>query len=380
MEYRTRSRTRFMNSNQKKMRYSGNAGRQGFTLIELLVSISIIGLLMSLILPAIQNSRQSAERIQCANRLRNISIAMQGWVAANDRYPAAGLWGGRNVTDKTAPEPHHNWVVELLPYLDRQDLSDRWNHDLQMFDAPNADLAQIHLKVLVCPSDHTVNGTGDLSYALNGGIGESLYLGVHDCITDPFYNVIDLNGNGQTCLPLDSDEMSPSDREIFYRLGLFFNENYGFRGTAGYEGTHRYHRPATVIDGTSNTLMIAENLRTGYDPFRTDINRSTWATADARRNRVFFGHQMCNGNDCSTGNVNFERANSGNQAINSGLDDPEGEAPWPNSSHPGGVNIAMADGSVRFLSEDIDGRAYMQLFTPQGSKLQGLALDTGDPN
>ena len=89
---------------------------------------------------------------------------------------------------------------------------------------------------------------------------------------------------------------------------------------------------------------------------------------------------MCNGNDCSTGNVDFERANSGNQAINSGLDDPEGEAPWPNSSHPRGVNIAMADGSVRFLSEDIDGRAYMQLFTPQGSKLQGLALDTSDPN
>lgn len=352
--------------------------RRGFTLIELLVTISIIALLMSLILPAIQNSRESARRMQCANRLRNVSVAMQGWLATHDRFPAAGYWGGDAVLDKTNPSPHHNWVVELLAYLDRQDLADRWDHSLLMGDYPNADLAKLHLPVLVCPSDFTTNGEGDLSYALNGGIGESIYRsGVHDCITDPFYNLIDLNGNGLTCQPLNADEPSPSDREIYYKLGLFFNENYKYTGSPGYQGTTRHHRPATIIDGMSNTLMIVENLRTGFDPHRSGVNHQTWATADARKNRVYFSHQLCTANNCSAGNVDFSKANSGTQAINSGLPVAEGDSPWPNSSHPGGVNVAFADGRVQFLSESIDGKVYVNLFTPQGSRLQGLALDAG---
>ena len=352
--------------------------RRAFTLIELLVSISIIAVLMSFILPAIQSSREAARRIQCANHLRNVTVAMQGWVTTFERFPAAGYWGGDAVLDKTNQSAHHNWVVELLPYLDRQDLADRWDHSLLMSDSPNAELAEFHLPILVCPSDFTTNDTGDLSFALNGGIGESLYRGgVHDCITDPFYNIIDLNGNGQTCLPLDADEASPSDREIYYKLGLFFNENYQYERSPGYEGTSRHHRPGTVIDGMSNTLMVVENVRTGFDPHRNTVNLATWATADASRNRVYFGHQVCQGNVCSDGKVDLSKANFGNQAINSGLDDAEGESPWPNSAHPGGVNAAFADGRVQFLSESIDGKVYMNLFTPQGSRLQGLALDAG---
>jgi prepilin-type processing-associated H-X9-DG protein len=169
----------------------------------------------------------------------------------------------------------------------------------------------------------------------------------------------------------------PTDREIYFRVGLFFNSNYQYGSTPGYKGTTRHHRPATVTDGMSNTLMIAENIRTGFDPRTLDANHTTWATADARRNRVYFRHRVCRDNVCSEGNVDLRQANAGDQAINSGLTGPEGESPWPNSRHPGGVNVSMADGSTRFLSEDVDGVVYYRLFTPQGSRLNGLPLDAG---
>ncbi len=99
--------------------------RGGFTLIELSVSISIIALLMSLILPAVNRPRESARRIECANKARNIALAMTNFATTQNRFPAAGYWGGGPNPDKNNPIPHHNWVVDLLAYLDRRDLADR---------------------------------------------------------------------------------------------------------------------------------------------------------------------------------------------------------------------------------------------------------------
>ncbi len=340
--------------------------KRGFTLLELLVVISIIAVLMSLILPAIQNAREAARRTQCMSRLRNLSVAMLANVDTHRRFPAAAYWGGGN---KATPGPHHNWVVQLLPWLDRTDLYDRWDMDRLVTDVPNRDLAATGLGVLVCPSDSSATGSGELSYVLNGGIGESDYVsGVHDCIVDPFGGVLDLNGNGLICLGTGIDDGSPSDRKIFKQLGLFFNENWKYQATPGYPGTRRHHVAASLTDGFSNTLMITENVRTGAGA------SSGWATCDSRRTKVFFSSEICRTNVCALGNTDLRLANSATRGINAGLLAPEGQAPWPASEHPGGVNMALADGSVRFVAEEIDGVVYFQLFTPQGDRLDGTSL------
>ncbi|MEQ9406214.1 MAG: DUF1559 domain-containing protein [Fuerstiella sp.] len=349
--------------------------RPGFTLLELLVSISIIVLLMSLILPAVQNAREAARRTQCLNRVRNIGVALTGFAVAAGRFPAAGYWAPGPGGDKNNAAPHHNWVVDILAGLDRQDVADRWDHDKLATDPGNLSLAEIHVPVLVCPSDQSATGGGDLSYAVNGGIGDSfLHAGVHDCVADPFYWPLDLNGDGAGCLPLGSSTASPTDREIFKRLGVFFSENQGFRGTPGYQGTVRHHSPDSVTDGLSHTILLGENIRTGV---AAGVIGTNWANATGPGSRVYFNPEICAGNSCTPANVSFDLTNSGDHAINSGRALGEGESPFLNSEHPGGVVVGFGDGSVRLLSEEISGRILYQLFTPQGDRLRATPLDAG---
>jgi prepilin-type N-terminal cleavage/methylation domain-containing protein len=357
---------------ERTMKNSGDKERRGFTLIELLVSISIIAVLMSLILPAVNSAREAARKTECLNNVKNISLAIVNATETKKRFPAAAYWGG---PDKNVPGPHHNWVVEILPFIDRRDLADRWDHGQLLNFPANQALAEHHVKVLACPSDYTADGRGDLSYALNGGIGESTVLnGVQDCIVDPFNQVLDLNGNGQTCLGSDIDDGSPSDRDVYFRLGLFFNENWGFENTPGYKGTKRFHTTATVVDGMSNTLMVAENVRTGYDP---NTPNSNWASSDSRRTKVYFSNTICKDNVCVASGINLALANNGDHAINSGKFKAEGDSPWPNSFHPGGVCVSFADGRAQFLNEQIAGRVFYNLMTPQGLRLNGTVLDGG---
>ena len=369
--------TVWLNGNRRFERSNAPAeeGRCGFTLIALLVSISIIALLMSLILPTVNNAREAARRIECANRARNLALAAMNFATARNRLPAAGYWGVEPNPDKSNRGPHHNWVVDVLAYLDRKDLAERWDSEQLTTYPSNAELANTHVSVLVCPSDISTAGCGDLSFAVNGGIGDSyFYNGVDDCVADPFYQPLDLNGNGIVCASAESADGSPTDRVLFFRLGSYFSENWKFAGTPGYQGTIRDHTPATIIDGMSNTILLGENCRTGVDGSRPQTN---WSSADGRQTRIFFSHQICEDNSCSNAAVDFQKSNFGDHAINSGRIMPEGESPFLNSFHPGGADVAFADGRVQSLSESIDGRVYYNLFTPQGTRLIGTPLDAG---
>lgn len=333
---------------------AGASNRAAFTIAELLVAIAIISLLLALSLPALSRARATAKRTECMNNMRNLNIAMLAVTDRRDRFPACGNFGRVGM--------HHSWVLDLLPDLDQNNLYNKWNQDAGLSYPPNQQLAQTHLPILVCPSDISVDGFGDLSYVVNGGVGFTANVGgIHDCPVAPVGGKLDLNGNGQTCVSSDEPDGMPSDRELFFRMGLFFNETWKW------DVTTRHHRTATVTDGLSQTLTFSENVRVGYDP--SDPNTNNWANSNPYRTSFYIG-LPCPGGNCSPGMVNYGLCNSGTSAINSGLNSPEGNAAVPNSFHDGGVNMAFGDGRVQFVNEQLDGPTYAALASPQGRLLE----------
>ncbi len=341
---------------------SGRTRRRGFSLVELIVVMALIALLVALLLPAIGQSRASARRIECLSRLRNVTMAMLNVVDSTGRFPACG-----NFTDTPPFETRHSWVVDVLPWLDQTNVAISWNKDLSPSDPVNAPLTSLNFPVLNCPSDISVKpseGTttyGNLSYVVNGGVGfTTYYSGVHDCPVDFSGHKLDLDGDGFSCPPSGGND---ADKAIFLRLGLFFNETW--KGGV----SQRHHTIASVTDGMSNTVILSENVRTGYNPAAgSNPWTSGWASPGSFITSFYIGDPCLDGN-CTAGNVDYQRSNAGEAAINSGLRKPEGTSPIPNSFHAGGVNMSFGDGRVQFVSEAIDGSVYAAIVSPQGAGL-----------
>jgi prepilin-type processing-associated H-X9-DG protein len=287
------------------------------------------------------------------------------------RFPASGNIGA----ELPQGTPYHGWGVNLLPWIDQAQIHTQWDFNTAFNAAPNQGLARTSISVLTCPSDISVlGGTGDLSYVVNGGFGWTAPV---DCPefthpadpSGPFMGSFDLNGNGIVCTPPDQPDGDPSDRDLFKQTGLFFAENWPHGS-----GTVRYHAPGGIHDGSSQTLLIAENVRAGADPANADAN---WANPYPWRTCFFVSAYVCQDAVCTDGNVDYARANDHTnvpyrfESINAGLTQPEGEAPWPSSFHVGGVHVAYADGHVVFLSENIDGVVYAALVSPQGARIEG---------
>ncbi len=327
--------------------------RRGYSLIELLVSIGIISILVALIMPAVQQARAAARRTQCLNNTRNIALAVYNLTDSKDRFPACGYFA--------QAVGQRSWVVDILPWIDQSIMFNEWDLEKSIADPANQAVAQRHLKLLTCPDDISVTGGGDLSYVVNGGVGFTVRWsdGTHDCPVVPSYSRIDLNGNGVVCSGTPNADGTPSDKDYFKAMGLFFNETWKW------DVTIRHHRFASVLDGLSQTIMLTENVRTGADPANPNSN---WASNNPYLTSFYIGNPCLN-NRCDAGNVDYQRANSGQSAINSGLASPEGSSPVPNSFHTGGVSVAFGDGHVKFVSQSIDGGVYAALVSPQGQRL-----------
>lgn len=343
----------FKNAHHPDVLYGGNKGsvfpRDGFhklrsrramTLTEVLVVISIIGLVMALLLPAVQQAREAARRIQCANNIRNVAMAMQGEVNAKRRLPASGHFSTKGI-------PFHGWVVSILPYIERSDLIVHWRFDKPSDKPPNSPLATITINVLTCPDDPGAGSHARLNYLANGGFGwteptDCPSVGTSAASPQPF----DYNGNGVTCPTNATQDNSPSgtDKSLFFKTGLFFPENWPYGS-----GTERHHTPDSIFDGLSHTIMLAENLSARGAP-------PGWANPHPLRNCFFMNSAVCKSNNCSAGNVDWRRARNESS---------------PSSWHPGGVNIVFCDGHVKFLEDGVDGEVFAWMMTPQGSKIFG---------
>jgi prepilin-type N-terminal cleavage/methylation domain-containing protein/prepilin-type processing-associated H-X9-DG protein len=381
--------------------------RYGFTLIELLVVISIIGVLVGLLLPAVNAAREAGRRTQCSNNMRQLGLALINFSTSKNSFPFAGTFdeappggtaGSNTLTSIKTPltaDPHswlYNWVVDIMPYLDQQDIANAWDKSTWYWNPastisgqpPNARLASTALGVLKCPDDTTAQpGQGNLSYAVNGGfvsfIPGGLSYSAPQTSTGTYL--------GGTVVSLTSGS-TPLPAGISQRLGVMFV------GTKQGSTWDYKTAPGGITDGSSNTLLISENTLGGYDSGAMVGQSTNWACPLPNFCMFFGSPHICDGaaaantatKDCgaTTASLNeidttktfygWKQANF-QQGLNfdyinygQNLTD-KGTSPFTNSGHPGGANMVFCDGATRFISATIDGQVYARMITPAGARL-----------
>lgn len=138
--------------------------RQAFTLVEMLVVIAIIGILLSLILPAVQAARETSRRGACMFHLAQIGQALQQYAAAHEVLPSGSV-AAQGPVHSTASGYHHNWLAAILPYLDQPSLYNHLDRSLGVYDAKNASVRSHYLAILACPTDMRSRQAAGSNYA-----------------------------------------------------------------------------------------------------------------------------------------------------------------------------------------------------------------------
>ncbi len=287
------------------------AKRQGFTLIELLVVIAIIAILAALLLPAVQQAREAARRTQCRNNLKQLGLALHNYHDSHSQFPPANI---------RAPENGGEfgngfaWGAFLLPNLEQTAIYNKLNFQIGVFEGQNKTLIQSlpGLPSVICPTDAQRNRT------------ISVYLGATPA-----------NTNEMTSVPSTSYFGSGG---AFQWAGESSNSNEAngfFRSQPG--------SPVTITsirDGTSNTIAIGER------------------SARLRADGSFLGMQHETQTPNAIPPANNDAVNNVHWYLTYGLYHPVaglviGDTVRVSSDHTGGVHVLIADGSVRFISENI---------------------------
>jgi prepilin-type N-terminal cleavage/methylation domain-containing protein len=302
------------------------ASRSAFTVVELLVVISIIAVLLGLLLPAVQMAREAARRMQCANNLKQLSLAVHGYHDAHRMLPISiGPW--RQGPGYARERNGKGWIVSILPQLEQTalyaDFEPHFKGDFFSGGGLNSPAAlplmQTQLSVLACPSD---------------GSSQELITQQHQMLGIPlaptnYKGVLGDNRIGDVRFSIHEGTL-PRCLEYGGCNGLFFRVTY-----------QEPKRFSSITDGLSNTLYIGEDV--------VAHNGSSAA-------------YYANGDYCAChGPINYKP-------------NPPAPLDWGNvttfrSNHPGGAQFAIADGSVRFLSESADHMLYRGLCTRNGGEV-----------
>jgi prepilin-type N-terminal cleavage/methylation domain-containing protein len=309
----------------------------GFTLIEFLVVIAIIGILVALLLPAVQVARETARRSQCQNNIKQLSLALQDYHDTIKEFPPSlRLAPKQDNLPEMATIHQQNWVVSILTFIEEQSLFDSFDTTVAVSDPRNRVPRGTTVGIMLCPSDsfnqqswfagrHANEGDNWArgNYGANGALG--------------FLTVLGTNPAG--------------GRDTTY---------WKDPRTRGVMGMNVALSISEVTDGTSQTILVGE-LRTGlseHDP------RGTWALGAAGASSLWaHGTDNANGpNACIPGGDGIFgcgriKSSAGGE---SGLlkecmpcDDVAGQG-TVRSMHVGGAFVAFVDGSVHFISDFID--------------------------
>ncbi|MBI3465539.1 MAG: DUF1559 domain-containing protein [Planctomycetes bacterium] len=333
---------------------SRSSHQPGFTLVELLVVIAIIGILIALLLPAVQAAREAARRSQCTNNLKQLALACHNHHESKGTLPRNGSEKNLLTSHNEGPEglgtgccglnaPRWGWIARTLPYLEQDPLYKQGNIPFDRMDASPQTLAVIAtpLTAVTCPSDTSPRTRTNGANTAGRLAGATSYKGVSGANwgTDFFgpvrqdTNFSTLYRNPATGTPAQQNGLERGDG-IFWRADIRSGKM----------------SLSNIRDGTSNTYMIGEDL-SAY------IRWNEWAAPNG---------------SCGTCAI---PPNVGNKIPDPdlGFDTAAKIGRWPTrysfrSNHPGGLSFAMADGSVRFVSELIALQVYRSLASRAGGE------------
>jgi prepilin-type N-terminal cleavage/methylation domain-containing protein/prepilin-type processing-associated H-X9-DG protein len=329
--------------------------RRGFTLVELLVVIAIIGILMSLLLPAVQSARESARRLSCSNNIRNVGLALLNYHTSYKIFPPSSVWktGGKldasRVENTGDMDLYENWVILILPQLEGQNL--RAVFDLtQAIDESdsktNVAARAIPLAVMLCPSDtynqKPFSGSGS---SRTSQLGDNWARGNYAANAALGFMSYTANGNYSAANPA---------------------KGWANRYLRGIMGANLSLRIDDIHDGASNTILVGE-IRAGLTNFDC---RGVWAMSGGCPNALwadgYYGGDNGPNSSSGTGDGMLSCTDlrtavgdpSGKQLLQLGMgcstpDRPNSQQ-TVRSLHSGGVNVCLADGSVRFISDFIE--------------------------
>jgi prepilin-type N-terminal cleavage/methylation domain-containing protein len=329
------------------------ASQRGFTLVELLVVIAIIGVLVALLLPAVQAAREAARRMSCSNNLKNIGLACLTFQDTKKAFPQSVTqwdWEDRTaecptVTDQNKPEPPmgyngKGWIVDILPQIEQPAMHDQILAKYKgKFSVYNANLGagiahqslkpivESQLPIITCPSDSSATPNDRQWYwrphrtvattSYKGSIGDSLLSSdAQPCSTQVDPPLSSLSGSPDTHGTLSNDGM-------FQRTSIWAPISIKM-----------------VTDGTSNTFMVGENVVSIDYHSAAYFSDGDWATCGIPLNFLppLTPEQLEDGS--------FSKQVRGFKSL-----------------HPSGAQFVMVDGSVHFIQESIDTATYRALST-----------------
>jgi prepilin-type N-terminal cleavage/methylation domain-containing protein/prepilin-type processing-associated H-X9-DG protein len=334
---------------------------RAFTLVELLVVIAIIGILVALLLPAIQAAREAARRVQCLGNLKQLGLASHNFFATKKTFPLGmEMMPGLTYTKAT-------FFVRLLPYLEENTLSSEWDFKTpqnNVTNSPSTSRAATQIPIFICPSDQFQQKV----FQLPGGA--SAFGGATSPGAVPgYYSACSYGGNyGVGSYFVHNSQFSVIPNGIYFVTGPDASLNFTPPPPTGLVANHQNLSPVkNVLDGTSNTLMLGEKYHADdfFDTWTSNNSGlkmyqvSAWGWSGGMKGgaHVFGSSAVA---------INFKTIDYTTTPGNFAAQDRRFNA-W-GSGHPGGASFCYADGSANFISDGIDPTTLTALSTRDGGE------------